>query len=71
MTLVLELLDLDDLGKPSMPFTNGYSIGLPMRRAKAMNCAGSSAWSRKKTTWCSRNAWRISATVFAPSSWFS
>ena len=33
-----------------MPFTNGYSIGLPMARAKAMNCAGSSFWSRKKMT---------------------
>ena len=27
-------------GNPSMPLTNGYSIGSPMRRAKAMNWAG-------------------------------
>src|SRR5713226_8028019 len=50
-------------GKPSMPFTNGYSIGFPMCCAKAMNCAGVSGWSWKKMTWCSRKARRISATA--------
>ena len=29
-------------GKPSMPFTNGYSTGSPMRRANARNSSGSS-----------------------------
>src|SRR5687767_3848695 len=47
-------------GKPSMPLTNGYSTGVPMARANAMNCAGSSCWLRKKMTWCSRKAARIS-----------
>src|SRR5688572_12460310 len=46
-------------GKPAMPWTNGYSIGSPIARANAMNCAGVSAWSRKNTTWCSRKTLRI------------
>ncbi len=51
-----------------MPFTKGYSTGVPRVRAKAMNCAGASAWSRKKMTWCSRNTARMRATSFDASS---
>src|SRR5438105_1348186 len=45
-------------GKSAMPFTKGYSTGVPMHRANAMNCAGASAWARKKMTRCSRKARR-------------
>src|SRR6266568_3257171 len=48
-------------GKPSMPLTNGYSIGVPMQRANAMNCASVRFWSRKKMTRCSRKVRRISS----------
>ena len=50
-------------GNPGMPFTNGYSIGSPIRRANAMNSAGASVWPRKKITRWSRNARRISAML--------
>src|SRR3954463_2887068 len=64
-------------GKPGSPFTNGYSIGGPMARAKARSPAGASFWPRKKMTWCSRNACltsfsekffdRSTSTISAPS----
>ena len=50
-------------GWSSRPFTNGYSIGSPKRRANARNCAGVRSWSRKKITRCSSHACRIAATV--------
>ena len=50
-------------GKSSIPFTNGYSTGSPMRRANARNASSETSWSRKNTTRWSSQARRISATV--------
>ena len=55
-------------GKPSIPFTNGYSTGVPIRRANARKSAGGNVWSRKNTTRCSSHAFRIAATVASLSS---
>src|SRR5438045_3129292 len=55
-------------GKPSMPLTNGYSIGSPNRRARASRRGGGRSWSRRKITRWSSQALRIAATVSASSS---
>src|SRR5690348_4732668 len=55
-------------GKPSMPLTKGYSMGVPKWRAKARKRAGARSWLRKKMTRWSSSAWRISAIVASDSS---
>src|SRR5262245_22828863 len=54
-------------GDSGKPFTNGYSMGSPKRRAKARNAAGGSSWSRKKITPCSSHARRMAAMVASSS----
>jgi len=66
--LVFQLMTGVISGKPSMPLTNGYSIGSPKRRASARRRAGGNSWSRKKITRWSSHALRIAATVSASSS---
>ncbi len=55
-------------GKPSMPLMKGYSTTSPNRLAKARNFAGGRSWSRKKTTPCSSQVWRMAAMTLWPGS---
>src|SRR5688500_11806063 len=56
-------------GHSGSPFSCGYAIGSPRRRAKASCCCGSSFWPRKKITRCSRNALRMAAIAWSSRDW--